>query len=132
MPRIATFSEEAKGEWKRIFNEISLRQNDENENEYLKSMYPKQKAYIPRFCALIHVFNEFFTQSGNTLLISKESVLKAEKLSRYFVATAKKVKIDSEEENRMKSSVKVGMSKKDQFKAMYKAEGGNINVIHWY
>lgn len=47
-------------------------------------MYPKQKSYIPRFALLIHVFDEFF-DGGNTLLISKESILKAEKLSKLSI-----------------------------------------------
>ena len=100
----AKFSKEAKKEWVRIFNEISNFQNDENENEYLKSMYPKQKSYIPRFALIIHVFDEFFSTGGNTLLISKESILKAEKLSKYFIATAKKVKVNSIEVSNIKST----------------------------
>ncbi len=48
-PYICTLNAEAKKEWIRIFNNITDHQNSENENEYIKSMYPKQKAYIPRF-----------------------------------------------------------------------------------
>lgn len=102
IPLTAVFSTEAKKEWVRIFNVITNFQNADDENEYLKSMYPKQKSYIPRFCLLIHVFDEFFSEGGNTLLISKESVLKAEKLSNYFIANAKKIKIDSIEQNDLK------------------------------
>jgi hypothetical protein len=115
----AKFSEDAKKEWMRIFNEISNFQNDENENEYLKSMYPKQKSYIPRFALLIHVFDEFFSTGGNTLLISKESVLKAEKLSKYFIATAKKVKINSVEVNNIKSTAKRGNNSLEKLKLIY-------------
>jgi hypothetical protein len=115
----AKFSEDAKKEWMRIFNEISNFQNDENENEYLKSMYPKQKSYIPRFALLIHVFDEFFSTGGNTLLISKESVLKAEKLSKYFIATAKKVKINSVEVNNIKSTAKRGANNLEKLKLIY-------------
>lgn len=115
----AKFSAEAKEEWKRIFNEISTYQNDENENEYLKSMYPKQKSYIPRFALLIHVFDEFFSDGGNTLEISKESILKAEKLSKYFIATAKKVKINSIEVNNVKNTAKGGKSTIEKLKLIY-------------
>jgi hypothetical protein len=115
----AKFSDEAKIEWMRMFNEISNCQNDENENEYLKSMYPKQKSYIPRFALLIHVFDEFFSDGGNTLLISKESILKAEKLSKYFIATAKKVKINSIEVNNVKNTAKGGKSTMDKLKLIY-------------
>jgi hypothetical protein len=118
----AKFNEEAKIEWKRIFNEISNFQNDENENEYLKSMYPKQKSYIPRFALVIHAFNEFFSTGGNTLLITKDSVLKAEKLSKYFIATAKKVKVNSVEVNSIKSVINSNKNKssKEQFFELYK------------
>jgi len=115
----AKFNDEAKKEWMRIFNEISTYQNDENENEYLKSMYPKQKSYIPRFALLIHVFDEFFSVGGSTLVISKESVLKAEKLSKYFIATAKKVKINSVEVNAIKSTSKKGSNNLERLKLIY-------------
>lgn len=115
----AKFNEEAKIEWKRIFNEISNFQNDENENEYLKSMYPKQKSYIPRFALVIHAFNEFFSTGGNTLLITKDSVLKAEKLSKYFIATAKKVKVNSVEVSNIKSTAKGGKNNLEKLKLIY-------------
>jgi hypothetical protein len=115
----AKFNEEAKIEWKRIFNEISNFQNDENENEYLKSMYPKQKSYIPRFALVIHAFNEFFSTGGNTLLITKDSVLKAEKLSKYFIATAKKVKVNSVEVLNIKSTAKAGKNNFEKLKLIY-------------
>jgi hypothetical protein len=118
----AKFDSEAKIEWMRIFNEISNFQNDDNENEYLKSMYPKQKSYIPRFALIIHVFNEFFSSGGNTLLINKESILKAEKLSKYFIATAKKVKVNSVEVNSIKSVINSNKNKssREQFNELYK------------
>jgi hypothetical protein len=115
----AKFDEEAKIEWMRIFNEISNFQNDDNENEYLKSMYPKQKSYIPRFALLIHVFDEFFGTGGNSLLISKESILKAEKLSKYFIATAKKVKVNSVEVSNIKTTAKAGKNNFEKLKLIY-------------
>lgn len=122
IPLTACFTQEAKEEWKRIFNKISNFQNDDNENEYLKSMYPKQKSYIPRFALLIHVFDEFFSDGGNSLGISKESILKAEKLSNYFIATAKKVKMNSIEINNMKTIILNNKNKsiKEQFIEIYK------------
>jgi len=122
----AKFDEEAKKEWMRIFNEISNFQNDENENEYLKSMYPKQKSYIPRFCLLIHVFDEFFSTGGNALLITKESILKAEKLSKYFIATAKKVKVNSVEVLNIKTTAKAGKNTFEKLKLIYE-ENQNFN-----
>ena len=116
----AKFSDDAKKEWVRIFNDISNFQNSDNENEYLKSMYPKQKSYIPRFALLIHVFDEFFSDGGNTLLISKDSILKAEKLSKYFIATAKKVKVNSIEVNNIKTTAKKGNNSLEKLTLIYK------------
>ena len=112
----AKFCPDAKIEWKRMFNEMTDIQNNEEENEYLKSMFPKQKSYIPRFACLIHVFDEFFTEGGNTLLISKESVLKAEKLSKYFIATAKKIKINSVDVSKLKNTITANKGKNEKEK----------------
>ena len=114
--KIAKFSAEAKIEWMRIFNEITDIQNSDEENEYLKSMYPKQKSYIPRFACLLHVFNQFMYSNGNALLISKESVLNAEKLSKYFVATAKKIKINSIETSKLKNVISNSKNKNEKEK----------------
>jgi len=122
----AKFSDEAKIEWMRIFNKITDFQNSDDENEYLKSMYPKQKSYIPRFALLIHVFSDFFITNGNSLLISKESVLKAEKLSNYFIATAKKVKINSVEASNLKTVSKAGKNNYEKLKLIYE-ENPNFN-----
>jgi hypothetical protein len=118
-PMTAKFSDEAKIEWKRIFNEITKHQNSDDENEYLKSMYPKQKSYIPRFALLLHVFDEFFSSGGKTLLISKESVLKAEKLSKYFIATAKKIKVNTAEVNEIRTTAKGGKNTMEKLKAIW-------------
>jgi len=122
IPLIAKFSDDAKIEWKRMFNEMTDVQNNEEENEYLKSMFPKQKSYIPRFACLIHVFDEFFSDGGNTLLISKESVLKAEKLSKYFIATAKKIKVNSVDVSKLKNTIiaNKGKSEKDKLYEIWK------------
>lgn len=122
IPMTAKFSEDAKKEWVRIFNEITSYQNSDDENEYLKSMYPKQKSYIPRFALLIHAFDENFSAGGNVLEVSKESVLKAEKLSKYFVATAKKLKLNSIETLEIKNIINANKnkSKKEQFDELYK------------
>ena len=40
--------------------------------------------------------------------VSKESILKAEKLSKYFIAMAKKVKLDSVEVSDLKQSIPEG------------------------
>ena len=125
IPNVAKFSDEAKTEWKRIFNDITTIQNDDNENEYMKSMLPKQKSYIPRFALLIDVMDKFFSDDivDSSMIISQHSVLKAEKLSKYFIATAKKIKSNSTKVNEYKSIIGLnkGKNKKQQFLELYKA-----------
>jgi len=125
VPNVARFSDEAKTEWKRIFNDITTIQNDDNENEYMKSMLPKQKSYIPRFALLIDVMDKFFSDDivDSSMIISQHSVLKAERLSKYFIATAKKIKSNSTKVNEYKSIIGLnkGKNKKQQFLELYKA-----------
>lgn len=98
-PSYLKWSSEAKKEWIRIFNEITMVQNADYENEYIKSMYPKQKSYIPRFAMILNVINE------QGIEITKESILGAEKLSQYFIQMAKKIKVDSYTTNEVKKSI---------------------------
>jgi hypothetical protein len=122
-PKIVKFNAESKLEWMRIFNDITEIQNSESENEYMKSMLPKQKSYIPRFALLIHVFGAIGQTNYNLDEISVESILKAEKLSKYFIAMAKKVKVDSIEVSEIRKVLKVndGKTNKDKFAALYKS-----------
>lgn len=115
IPTILRWSDEAKTEWIRIFNKITEVQNSDNESEFMKSMLPKQKAYIPRFALLLHSFNIGLTGELGTGQITKDEILKAEKLSNYFIAMAKKVKVDSMESLDMKNISKD--NKKDKFEA---------------
>jgi hypothetical protein len=118
-PQTCRFTPDAKKEWKRIFNTITGHQNNEDENEYLKSMYPKQKSYIPRFALLIHCFDAFFDNTKTVNEISKESILKAEKVSEYFISVAKKVKYESTEMNEIKNVSKKVESKIEKIQAIY-------------
>ena len=127
-PLIMSFSKEAKKEWIRIFNEITNVQNSDDENEYMKSMLPKQKSYIPRFALLIHSFDCRYNAELELLKVSKDSILKAEKLSKYFIAMAKKVKIDSIEVKDIKAIIKENKGKNnfELFETIYKSNP-NIN-----
>ena len=89
----------------------------------MKSMLPKQKSYIPRFSLLIHIFNGVGLPEYDFEKVSKESVLNAEKLSKYFIAMAKKIKIDSLENSEIKKVLKNndGKSNKEKFIILYKA-----------
>jgi hypothetical protein len=122
LPKTAKLSKAAKTEWERIFNEITEIQNSDDENEYMKSMLPKQKSYIPRFALLLHVL-EFFmnSESIDPFQISKESMLKAEKLSKYFIAMAKKIKVNSLEMGEIKQVMynHKNKSKREQFMELY-------------
>jgi hypothetical protein len=128
LPKVVKFNTESKSEWMRIFNEITEIQNSESENEYMKSMLPKQKSYIPRFALLIHVFGAIGQTDYNLDEISVDSILKAEKLSKYFIAMAKKVKIDSIEVSEIRKVLKTndGKSNKDKFYLLYEANK-NLN-----
>lgn len=126
--RVAIFDNDSKQEWKRIFNEITMIQNSQEENEYMKSMLPKQKSYIPRFALLIHLF-DVYNECGMVDLkriktISKDSLLKAERLSKYFINMAKKIKVQSTEINTMKSIIKdmKGAGKKEITLAIHKVD----------
>ena len=121
--KVIKFSPDAKNEWARIFNEITLTQNDDAENEYMKSMLPKQKSYIPRFALLIHSFNAIGEPNYNLEEISKDSILKAERLSKYFIAMAKKIKIDSVEVQEIKQVIKDQRNKttEEKFALLYAA-----------
>lgn len=121
-PNIAYFDNEAKKEWVRIFNEITEIQNSDSENEYMKSMLPKQKTYIPRFALILNAINNLYDNSGDILLISKESMLKAEKLSKYFIAMAKKIKINSIENQDLKKLINNNQNKtiKEKILEVYK------------
>jgi len=96
IPNTFKFDAPAKKEWEKVYNEISIMQNSDEENEYMKSMLPKQKSYIPRFALLIHLMNNF-EEMTIPELITKETVLKAFELSKYFIKQAQKVKVSEKE-----------------------------------
>jgi hypothetical protein len=123
IPKYVPFSESAQKEWQRIYNEITIIQNSDEENEYMKSMLPKQKSYIPRFALLINTLCSFFNEGCDFTTISKESIFKAERLSKYFIAMAKKIKVNSIQVNEIKTIVKSNKDKttKEVVLEMYRA-----------
>ena len=127
--RILTFGHEAKKEWIRIFNEITEHQNADDENEYLKSMYPKQKSYIPRFALMINILNGFFNSTYGDWEITKSDMLGAEKLSKYFVSMARKHKLLTIEKTDIKKSIQKTekLSTKDKINEILK-ENPNTKV----
>lgn len=123
-PQRLTFSEKAKEVWVNAFNAITAQENDDEQNEYLKSMYPKQKSYIPRFALLLHIFDLFFENNLSEIRpISEQSMKKAIRLSDYFVANAQKIKINSTEIGDYKKVIDENAKKsiKEQVLAIHKA-----------
>jgi transcriptional regulator with PAS, ATPase and Fis domain len=89
-------------------------------------MYPKQKSYIPRFALLIHIFSSNFDEKVNVLEVTKDSILKAEKLSNYFIMNAKKIKIEAAELKDIKSAMKGAETTYDKLLSIYKSDA-NFN-----
>ena len=87
-------------------------------------MLPKQKSYIPRVAMLINSLWAY-DQPGEYFYgtLMEPSMLRAEKLSHYFINMSKKVKIESAEKRELKDVIKndPGKSKFDKFKVMYQA-----------
>jgi hypothetical protein len=112
---------DAKKEWIRIFDKITDMQNSENENEYMKSILPKQKSYVARFALLLNAIYSYEDENVSYLEITKKSVLNAEKLSDYFILMAKKNKFETIERQEMKDVIKFSGKRtaKEQFEALY-------------
>jgi hypothetical protein len=104
-PNIARFDIDAKREWKRIFNEITAKQNSDETTEMIKSMMAKQKSYIPRFALIINTI-EAAWEGYDLFNITRSSILKAEKLSKYFVAMNEKMLINNMETSQTKNILK--------------------------
>jgi len=104
--KIAILSDGAKKLWVDIFNKITSHQNSDEENEYMKSMYPKQKSYIPRFALLLNTLYWYDDKDNYSLSIISEKAMKnAIELSTYFVLMAKKHKISSIEYSEVKKVI---------------------------
>ena len=132
---IAKFTKSAQKEFKRVNNDIAELQNSETENEYMKSMLAKQKSYIPRFALLVnmldyleHEIYKKYKQNPNDYpadlhTVVESSVFKAERLSKYFINMAKKIKMKSSETFELKKMVSAlkAKSKKEQVQEIHKA-----------
>lgn len=129
-PLNVQLSQLAKIEWIRIFNKITDMQNSDAENEYMKSMLPKQKSYVPRFALLINALWSFDGETSDYFygVLNGDAMLKAEKLSDYFINMSKKVKIEAQDKKEMKYIIKAsnGVNKYDKFVAMYQSDP-NLN-----
>ena len=106
VPLLAGFTPDAKAEYKRIFNEITDKQNSDDSDEKLKSVLPKMKIYLGRF-ALISRFIKWSVNTDIELLeIEKQDIKNAEKLVRYFTNNATSNKQSSKEVFDIKAIIK--------------------------
>lgn len=124
---ICYFDDDAKKEWIRIFNKITDLQNSEEENEYMKSMLPKQKSYVARFSLLMNILYSYDAYIEYTT-VTKKAVLAAEKLSDYFIKMAKKNKFETMENKEIAETIKFSGKKtpKEKFLALF-SENNNLN-----
>ena len=116
------FNSEAKNLWINKFNEITEKQNSDNENEYFKSMYPKQKSYIPRFAFLLNALNSVCNADIDFKIIEADAMKGAIKLSDYFVATAKKIKFEKSEDDKIDKLTKKANTIKNKVYEIWKVD----------
>jgi len=122
IPTKVIFNNTSNNEWIRIHDKLTDNQNSDDENEYMKSMIPKQKSYIPRFALVINSLWSFFDEEYLPKEIHKESILRAELLSNYFINMSKLVKQDAKEKTDLRKVSQNGNTPFEKFKAMYYAD----------
>jgi hypothetical protein len=124
---VIPFSEEADIEWQRIFNEITDKENSDEENEYIKSVLPKLKSYVCRFSLILEVLHSF-VEHREISCVNVKSVLSAEKLYKYFFLMAKKNKVNTMETNDIKEVIKFSGKRTafDKFKVLF-VDNPNLN-----
>ena len=117
---IARFTPEAFQEYLRIDKDITAIQEGDDEAENMKSMLPKIKGYIVRFALLINTLASHSDKNVIRGEVGMDSLLKAEKLYKYFVAMNKKLVNASYKRNRSKIFMDSKKSSEENFKAIYK------------
>lgn len=118
----ATFTKEGKKEQTRIFDEIVEIQNHPDTNTYVKAMLAKQHGNIFRMSLIINTMWAFGCTTGEIKMdeIGADSVLRAERLVKYFIAMAKKVKYNRMETKNIRDVAdKTKGTPRLKFKAMY-------------
>lgn len=120
---VAVFDVDAKKEWAKIFDELTALQNDEGQNEYVRNMLAKQKTYIPRFALMINFLDFCNEETDSYKVVRMVAVQKAYRLSKYFIAMSKKVRIESQEKNIIKEVAnRKGMTAKDKMRELYRLD----------
>jgi hypothetical protein len=123
-PHLIPMDKGAKVEWKRVNDKITIMQNSDNESEFTKSMLPKQKTYVPRFALLLSIIDAYANGEELTRPIDAATMIKAERLSDYFITMSKKVKVDSMAYNviREAANVKGAATPKERCKQMWRTD----------
>ena len=119
-PVVAHFSPEAKKEFVRIMNKIIMIRKGDDESEGMKSILPKQMQYIGRFALIINTLECLSDKSMTKDIIEVESLLKAERLSEYFISMNKKLVLNSNKRGRSKMLIDKKKSNEENFRAVYK------------
>jgi hypothetical protein len=111
-----------------VMNEITAMENSDETTETMKSILPKQKTYIPRFCLDLHVLECYSNGESFSSPIEVETIDKAYKVSKYFIAMAHKVLGNSIEYQKLRDSLvqKDSLSDMEKFQKMY-AVNPNLN-----
>ena len=107
--------------------EITAIQEGDDEAENMKSMLPKIKGYIVRFALLINTLASHSDKNVIRGEVGIDSLLKAEKLYKYFVAMNKKLVNASYKRNGSKMVMDKKKSNEENFRAIYKK---NPNVTN--
>jgi hypothetical protein len=122
------FSPDATDRLLEVMNELTEVQNSDETSETMKSIIPKQKTYIPRFSLLIHVLENYSSGEVLNAPIETETVDKAYRVSKYFIAMAHKVLGNSIEYQKLRDSLvqRETLSDAEKFAKMY-AINPNLN-----
>lgn len=129
IPIECTFLTDAETEWIRIFDEITTRQNSDDTPEFLKPLLAKMKSYTCRFALILSIMHGMNTGDVDLTVVTKDSILKAEKLTRYFIAMAEKM-MSINRENAEQKSILLNNKFSDpveRIKKVMEAKGDKLN-----
>ena len=99
-PNVLSLTDEARDEFKRINRRLVDLQNSEEELSSNKGMFAKQLTYIPRFALLLQFINDILDDCVS-YEITKETMVKADELSEYFISMAKINKLENINSDKM-------------------------------
>lgn len=88
---ICKMDTEANNEYDRVERWIVDLQRSDEQSEYLKAMYSKTKSYLGKFTLICHYLKYTLDDTFYHLDVTKDSVLAAEKLIKYFIENASNI-----------------------------------------